>query len=113
MSGNKNAFSDDEEFRGVCRQRRDGASPIRQDLRNLITWFKLTLDAWSLMMTMIYHSHGYNHDYVSDISDDDEVPGWLTGSDIRDAANPIRQDLSNWVTVDGAPPGPALPGGKK
>ena len=43
----------DEEFRGVCRQRRDGASPIRQDLRNLITWFKLTLDLWSWMMTMI------------------------------------------------------------
>ena len=54
---------------------------------------------------MVLDDDNDNHDYVSDISDDDEVPGWLTGSDIRDAANPIRQDLSNWVTVDGAPPG--------
>ena len=62
---------------------------------------------------MVLDDDNDNHDHVSDISDDDEVPGWLTGSDIRDAANPIRQDLSNWVTVDGAPPGPALSGSKK
>ena len=62
---------------------------------------------------MVLDDDNDNINYVSEISDDDEVPGWLTGSDIRDAANPIRQDSSNWVTVDGAPPGPALPGGKK
>ena len=54
---------------------------------------------------MVLDDDNDNHDNVSEISDDDEVPGWLTGSDIRDAANPIRQDLSNWVTVDGATTG--------
>ena len=62
---------------------------------------------------MVFDDDNDNHGHVSDISDDDEVPGWLTSSDIRDAANPIRQDSSNWVTVDGATPGPALSGGKK